>query len=277
MLERSLRYGASKSCGCITRENAKMATMHSLDGRVFGDLQVLSRALTKHRNGGAWWNCRCSCGTLCEISGTLLVTGRKTHCGCKTRKKVHTIDITGKRYARLTALYATESRSRKGSVVWHCKCDCGNEINVSYDDLVYTNIRSCGCQKEEHDAKLHTYLTHVDGTSLEMIRSKKVPCNNTSGTKGVYFIKGKWLAKIVFQGKQYYLGKFDSEEEAKAARQEAEELLFDGVSSYYAHWQLRANEDPIWAAENPIHIIVQKNQVGRLEVICLPLLKEIEK
>lgn len=41
-----------------------------------------------------------------------------------------------------------------------------------------------------------------------MIRSKKVPTDNTTDVKGEYLIKGKYLAKIVFQKKQYHLGQY---------------------------------------------------------------------
>ena len=62
--------------------------------------------------------------------------------------------------------------------------------------------------KREHDKKLTSFLNHIEGTSIETIKNKKVPSDNTTGYRGVYFIRGKYLAKIVFQRKQYYLGSF---------------------------------------------------------------------
>lgn len=59
-----------------------------------------------------------------------------------------------------------------------------------------------------------------------MIQSQKLPRDNTTGYKGVYLVRGKYLAKIVFQKKQYFLGTYDSIEEAAAARKSAEALLF---------------------------------------------------
>ena len=47
------------------------------------------------------------------------------------------------------------------------------------------------------------------GTSVAILKSKKVPTDNISGYKGVYFIRGKYVAKIVFQKKAYYLGAYD--------------------------------------------------------------------
>ena len=40
-----------------------------------------------------------------------------------------------------------------------------------------------------------------------------MPADNTTGYKGVYFVRGKYVAKIVFQKKAYYLGNFDDIEE----------------------------------------------------------------
>ena len=40
------------------------------------------------------------------------------------------IDLTGKRYGRLTVIEKTDQRAN-GSVVWRCQCDCGNECFVT--------------------------------------------------------------------------------------------------------------------------------------------------
>ena len=169
------------------------------------------------------------------------------------------VDIAGQRFHRLVALYPLKSRYINGSVIWRCHCDCGNEIDVAYNHLVYGNLRSCGCQKKEHDKKLPGFLTHIDGTSLEAVRSKKIPTDNTTGYKGVYLIRGKYVAKIVFQKKQYYLGAYDDIEEAAEVRQRAEEVLFDGFVDYYERWQAMAAENDVWAAANPIKIQVIKD------------------
>ena len=100
---------------------------------------------------------------------------RKTHCGCKSVRSYATSNITGRRFGRLTAMYPTKSVTQKGFVIWHCRCDCGNEPDVSYNNLMYCGQQSCGCRKKEHDQELGTLLTHVGGTSLEMIQSQKLP------------------------------------------------------------------------------------------------------
>ena len=179
-------------------------------------------------------------------------------------------DITGQRFGRLTAVHPLGRTDRRGSVLWLCRCDCGQELELSYNIIMYTNQKSCGCQRREHEQKLNTYLTHVAGTSVEMLRSKKIPTDNTTGCRGVYWIRGKYVAKIVFQKKAYYLGTFDDMEEAVHARREAEAVLFDGAADHYARWKQRAETDPQWGQENPVSITVEQKQDKTLDVRFYP-------
>ncbi len=189
VLERSLRSGGSQSCGCLTRERAYEASAYDMLGKTFGELTVVGRSRKRTKLGG-YWTCLCSCGYTCEATASELVTGRKTHCGCKTVKNYASADITGQRFGMLVALYPTKKRDKKGYVIWHCRCDCGSEADVAYNAMVYGNQISCGCKQKEHMTALGQYLTHVDGTSIDAIRSKKLPTNNTTGYKGVYLNKG---------------------------------------------------------------------------------------
>ena len=258
--ERSLLYRDSKSCGCMTRENLAKANTHELTGMTFGELTVLERVAERSRSGLIQWRCRCSCGAEYIVAGTRLVTGRATHCpnrkAHRELRKYKSADISGQRFRRLTALRPTETRDGKGSVIWLCRCDCGNEVECSYNSLVYGNMQSCGCQKKEHDALLPEMLTHVGGTSIDLIKSTKIPISNTTGYKGVYLVNGKYQARIVFQKKPYYLGYYTNIKDAAEARREAEEVLFKGTAEYYERWKQRASCDPQWAAENPVDIRV---------------------
>lgn len=273
VLERSLLYGGSESCGCLRKERALEINSPDLTGQQFGELKVIQKVEnTKHNS--TQWLCKCSCGADYVVQGSLLVTGRRTRCPSKVHEKNYAyVDITGQRFERLVAQYPSKRYDKSGSVIWHCKCDCGNEIDVPYNSLVYCNQKSCGCQKKEHDQKLQTFLTHVAGTSVDMLKSKKIPTDNTTGYKGVYLIRGKYVAKIVFQKKQYFLGTYDNIEDAAEARKEAEEVLFDGVAEHYQKWKEYADADPDWAEQNPIQIIVNQ-QDRKLNVALLPDLQE---
>lgn len=63
-------------------------------------------------------------------------------------------DITNEKFGRLTVLFLTNKRSSQGDAVWHCRCDCGNEIDVSTSNLRTSNTKSCGCLKEEHGSNM---------------------------------------------------------------------------------------------------------------------------
>ena len=183
----------------------------------------------------------------------------------QSRKKI----VPGYRTGMLTVAGKSEKR-KNGYVVWTCRCDCGRELELSYNNIMYTNQVSCGCQRREHELRLNSYLTHVAGTSVEMLRSKKVPTDNTSGHKGVYWIRGKWVAKIVFRKKAFYLGTYDDIAEAVQARREAEAALFDAVADHYARWKARAESDPGWGEANPVEVTVEQLQDKSLNVRCYP-------
>lgn len=272
VLERSLLSGGSESCGCMRKEAAAQASSLELTGQTFGELTVLRRSEKIHPSKhGVVWVCQCSCGAEYEVQGTLLMTGRRTRCPSSVHQKKYAFtDITGQKFGQLTALFPKHDQSNQRSMIWHCRCDCGNEVDISYNYLAYCNVKSCGCMKKAHDSNLGTYLTHVAGTSMDIIRSKKLPADNTTGYRGVYLIKGKYVAKIVFQQKAYYLGSYDSIEEAAEARMEAEETLFEGLVEFYQKWERKAAEDPKWAEENPVQVFVSKNKQKRLCVTFLP-------
>lgn len=269
VLWRSLAYGGSLSCGCLARERSGEATALDLSGQTFGELTVIGRAEKKAANG-VWWTCRCACGKTVHYPATLLKTGKRTHCGCRTVKKYAYADIAGQRFGRLTAVCRLDQADAYGSVIWRCRCDCGEETAFSYNNLVYGNVRSCGCRKREHDQALSTFLAHVDGTCVDMLRSKKVPKNNTTGVKGVYLIRGKYVAKIVFKKKQYILGTFGDLESARQARKSAEEAISDRVVAHYERWKARAAGDDAWAKENPIRIFAEKSPAGEMQISLLP-------
>lgn len=269
VLERSLQHGGSQRCGYLRMERVRQATAHDLFGQTFGELKVVGRS-RKRTKMGAYWTCLCICGYTCEATTAELMSGRKSHCGCKSVKNYASADITCRRFGRLTAQYSTKKRDTKGFVIWHCRCDCGNEINVSYNNLMYCGQQSCGCKKKEHDKALAGYLVHVDGTSIDALESDKIPKNNTTGVKGVYRIKGHYLEKIVFQHRQYSLGTYESLEAAAEARKKAEELLNEKVVGFYEKWSEKVAADPVWAKENPTKIHVSRLDSGELDVALQP-------
>jgi len=60
------------------------------------------------------------------------------------------IDLTGQTFGRLTVIEAS-GRTKHGSVLWRCRCVCGNETTVDGINLRWNNhTRSCGCLEREN-------------------------------------------------------------------------------------------------------------------------------
>lgn len=70
-------------------------------------------------------------------------------------------DLTGRVFGRLIVQYQTEdwitSTTQKHIPMWHCKCKCGNELNVRGNDLKNGTTSSCGCLKRDIHIKPNKY------------------------------------------------------------------------------------------------------------------------
>jgi len=58
------------------------------------------------------------------------------------------IDRTGERFGRLVITRFIRV-DKNWNYIWECKCDCGNIINVRYNNLLNGSTKSCGCLKRE--------------------------------------------------------------------------------------------------------------------------------
>ena len=127
------------------------------------------------------------------------------------------LDLTGQTFGQLTVLAPAENIG--SMTAWRCRCSCGKEIVVETAHL-RSGQTSCGCKP---------CWNFVDGTFIELLRSKTIRRNNTSGVTGVEWVPAskKWKAVIFFKGKRYYLGCYEDFEDAVAARKQAEEMYHD--------------------------------------------------
>ncbi|MFD1268101.1 hypothetical protein [Paenibacillus motobuensis] len=113
------------------------------------------------------------------------------------------IDITGQRYGRLTVLKEVEPR---GYVrVFLCRCDCGNEKEITMPQLRSGKAKSCGCLNRERTSARNTRnLTGKRFGKLTVIkraatnhqsgkaaRECRCDCGNIIETAGVYLTRGE--------------------------------------------------------------------------------------
>lgn len=243
VIESNLKAGKSKSCGCLSQEEAKKRG-HDLTGRQFGLLLVESRA--ENKCGRLAWNCVCECGVHKIVTSHDLMSGHTKSCGAKSHRVGQRImDLTGKEFWNLKVLYPTERRDYKGSVLWHCRCACGRELEASEDSLVHGAQKSCGCLKVEHGKKLQSYLHFYGGTCLEFLEKRKMRSDNKSGVVGVTeTVNHKYIANIGFMGKRYRLGRYDDFEMAVEARKKAEIQLHGAFIEAYLCWSYQKEENP---------------------------------
>lgn len=98
-------------------------------------------------------------------------------------------NLIGQKFNRLTVLADTGKR-KNGSVVWLCKCDCGNLCEINGGSLTRKNrpTKSCGCLKQETDKQ-------PKGNVIDLINQKFgkliVIQRDGSDSRG----EAKWLCK----------------------------------------------------------------------------------
>ena len=213
-----------------------MSRAKDLTGSRAGKLLLLER---KRENNKTFYYCKCDCGNEKWIRADHINSKKNPvrSCGCLAKETLFKAkDISGERFGRLIAVNPTEERDRyNGSVIWECKCDCGNDnVKVSAGDLSGGGILSCGCLRKEYEIKhgkeigaLHVKTKIIEDTNIQVIGADKPSKANTSGYKGVLWDseRKKWKAEIIFKKKKYYLGRYNNKEDAIKARKEAEEKL----------------------------------------------------
>lgn len=235
----------------------------NLIGKKFGKLTVIRFERIEHKRDSkgknrdvGFWLCKCDCGNEVVASRNGLVTGDKKSCGCLNkeaaikRAKKNLIDLTGKRINKLLVigLEKTEHKRMKNgknktNYYWRCKCDCGQEVVINGKRLREGKVKDC---KEviKNQTKSYTRIGNEykkenilkEGTRLDFLNDK-ISRANTSGVRGVSFKKDKmkYKATIGFKGKTYFLGYFTNIEDAKKAREKAEEKYYKPILEKYMY------------------------------------------
>lgn len=135
-----LRSGQTTSCGCKRNLSKQKDEL----GKRYGHLTVIAQS-PERVNKHIAWICKCDCGNICTVSGSLLRSGSKTQCTeCSNRSLV--FDETGHKYGDLTVI-SYEGQSKNRNALWNCQCSCGNYIVVSGKELRDGKKFNCGCKR----------------------------------------------------------------------------------------------------------------------------------
>ena len=170
---RQLTSGEKTNCGC------KSIRKQTLINKKFGDLTVKEFVgSNKYRN--KLWLCECTCGTKVEVSTDMLTSGKKAHCGCKSKWKQNLInkkfgDLTVKEFAGL---------DKRGNRLWLCECTCGNKIKVTSNLLTSGKKAHCGCKSIKAQNLINQKfgdLTVKESAGTDKQRNKLWLCECTCG------------------------------------------------------------------------------------------------
>lgn len=116
------------------------------------------------------------------------------------------IDLTNERFDRLLVIKEF-GKNKHGSILWLCKCDCGNEVVVSSNNLRHDHTKSCGCLNKKSVSSTNT--THgMKGTRfyniyrgiLQRCTNQNAPNYKSYGGRG---IKCLWSSFEEFKEDMY--------------------------------------------------------------------------
>lgn len=145
----------------------QLSDRHRLIGKRFGELVVLEPTDQRSNRGEVLFRCLCDCGHEKLVHKSRLLEGRVLSCGCRRRLraqlmcKKRLMDLTGKRFGRLTVLCRDGSNDQQAPL-WWCYCDCGNSKTVAGFNLKSGQTQSCGCIAREVNGKRMAKLAASD-------------------------------------------------------------------------------------------------------------------
>lgn len=121
-----------------------MGKINDITGKKFNMLTALEPIRVEPKIG-AIWKFKCECGNIVELPASRVTTKNGTKsCGCLNKKNVPKIDLTGKKFGKLTVLKCDGTAKRR-RMMWVCRCDCGTLVKVDGAHLKSGHTQSFGC------------------------------------------------------------------------------------------------------------------------------------
>lgn len=110
--------------------------------------------------------------------------------------------IIGEKFNKLTVLDKTDKRTKEGSIIYKCKCECGNITFATSRDLKSGHKKSCGCiktknfkaEKKDLTGKKFGKLTAIKcigkGTDRSYLWECKCDCGKTINVLATSLLSG---------------------------------------------------------------------------------------
>lgn len=146
-------------------------------------------------------------------------------------KKAHNfIDLTGKKYGRLTVKSRAPNytdKKRKTKACWNCQCDCGTLKIVRSGDLRSGRTKSCGCWNSEK-TKAFNILTKTkvfyDTFSVVWQSYKR-----GARSRGLEFLLDKKEFLKLTQQNCYYCGIEPRQERKPRVKTKSNSFVYNGI------------------------------------------------
>lgn len=117
-------------------------------GMVFDNWTVVRSAAD--RKSGCWYECKCVCGRIREISAHGLMYEFRRCDECSGFNSLNRKDLLGMRFTNWIVL--ERKPSVDGRRRYLCKCDCGRIKEINASSLVSGKSTSCGCMRSMNTA-----------------------------------------------------------------------------------------------------------------------------
>ena len=252
----SLRTGVTKECN----ECSNFKKRKDITGQTFGKLIALYPTDKRDSSRSVIWKCKCSCGNYTEVSVGQLTTKAIQSCGClkKEAGQKTAKDISGKRYGKLIAVEPTEKRYGNGSVVWKCRCDCGNIVYISVNSLEGNKQKSCGCSHgdiQSFGEKLIEKILNRNNINFKKEYSFNSCINPKTNRKLRFdFYLTDFNCCIEYDGKQHYI------ETAFCKESLDERRIKDKIKNQYCkEYNIKLIRIPYWDYDRLNEKYIQKS------------------
>lgn len=241
-----IKYGGTKSCGCIKHSSR----FEDLTGKQFGRLKVIKHlgrvSIGSGNQYSQLWECKCECGNSCKANSRDLKSSNTKSCGCiqgETLRlnNLNEYDLSGDYgvgfYADgSTFMFDLEDFPLIKDYTWH-RSGSGYAMTTHQTETIRMHRLLLGLsnhtKSEEVDHKNHDRSDNRKQnlrvcTHQENMYNRVTPSNNTSGHIGVSYNRrnGKYRAYIGCYGKTISLGEYNTIQEAIESREDAEKKYF---------------------------------------------------